>query len=319
MGNLYRLYTMGLQSTERADGTMDVNLNRLAYFAAVVDAGSFTRAAERLGVSKTVVSQQVARLEAEVGMGLLIRTTRRVQPTEAGRMLHARCIMILREADDAFNELSQSNSEPRGLLRITAPNDFGSFVIAPLAAAFTARYPACRVELIVSDTKLDLIESQIDLSIRVGWLEDSSSLARRIETFRQVPVAAPLLLQQFPAEHPDDLSGWPFIANMALREPQTWHFVRQENEMCPLHLEPKVSVNTTPAALAAIRAGGGFSILPDFLIRDDLEAGRLVQLLPDWALPAGGIYIVYPAARFRPAKVTAFVAMLIHTASPLNR
>src|SRR3954465_9877778 len=94
-----------------------INLNRLAYFAAVVDAGSFTRAAERLGVTKTVVSQQVARLEAEVGTNLLVRSTRRVEPTEAGRMLHARCVMILREADNAFSELAQVNAEPRGTLR----------------------------------------------------------------------------------------------------------------------------------------------------------------------------------------------------------
>ena len=117
-----------------------INLNRLAYFAAVVDAASFTRAADRLGITKTVVSQQVARLEQELKTSLLVRTTRRVEPTEAGRLLHARCVMILREAENAFAELAQANAKPMGLLRIAAPNDYGTYTLAPLAAAFSKRF-----------------------------------------------------------------------------------------------------------------------------------------------------------------------------------
>ncbi|MBB4380592.1 DNA-binding transcriptional LysR family regulator [Bradyrhizobium sp. SBR1B] len=145
-----------------------INLNRLAYFAAVVDAGSFTRAAERLGITKTVVSQQVARLEAELKTALLLRTTRRVEPTEAGRLLHARCVMILRTAEDAVDELAQTNAEPMGMLRIAAPNDYGATMIAPLAAKFARKYPACAVELILSDTRTDLLANQIDLSGSAG-------------------------------------------------------------------------------------------------------------------------------------------------------
>src|SRR3954466_10801523 len=184
-----------------------INLNRLAYFAAVVDAASFTRAADRLGITKTVVSQQVARLEQELKTSLLVRTTRRVEPTEAGRLLHARCVMILREADNAFSELAQVNAEPRGTLRITAPNDFGSCIVAPVAAAFTARHAACSVELNLTDVKLDLIQNQIDLAIRVGWLDDSSLQARRIGSFRQLPVALPGLTRQFAAVDPDQLAS----------------------------------------------------------------------------------------------------------------
>ncbi|TWB43783.1 LysR family transcriptional regulator [Nitrospirillum pindoramense] len=288
-----------------------VNLNRLAYFAAVVDTGSFTRAAERLGVTKTVVSQQVARLEAEVGTSLLIRTTRRVEPTEAGRTLHARCVMILREADIAFSELAQSNSIPSGTLRVTAPNDYGCNVVAPLVGRFTARYPTCAVDLIIADAKLDLVQEQIDLSIRVGWLDGSSLQARRIGAFRQVLVAAPALADKVTATDPDALPSWPFIANTALRDPLLWHFSRNDLERRAVPMRAAVSMNVTPAVLAATRAGGGMSILPDYLVADDLKAGSLVRLLPEWDLPAGGIYAVYPPARYRPAKVTAFVAMLI--------
>ncbi|WP_114860318.1 LysR family transcriptional regulator [Azospirillum brasilense] len=286
-----------------------INLNRLAYFAAVVDTGSFTRAAERLGVSKTVVSQQVARLEADVGVGLLTRTTRSVQLTEAGRALHTRCLAILKEADEAFAELSDAALEPRGTLRITAPNDFGSFIVAPVAAAFTRRHPKCRVELVITDAKLDLIGQQFDLAIRVGWLDDTSALARRIDTFRQLAVADPALADRHPSAAPDDLLAWPFIANLSLKDPGLWTFRRGEEERT-LRVQPTVSVNATPAALAAVQAGGGFAVLPEFLVAEEIAAGRLIPLLPGWSLPSGGIHAVYPATRFRPLKVKAFVDML---------
>ncbi|TWA63867.1 DNA-binding transcriptional LysR family regulator [Azospirillum brasilense] len=289
-----------------------INLNRLAYFAAVVDTGSFTRAAERLGVSKTVVSQQVARLEADVGVSLLTRTTRSVQLTEAGQGLHARCLAILREADEAFAELSDAAQEPLGTLRITAPNDFGSFILAPVAAAFTRRHPKCRVELVITDAKLDLIGQRFDLAIRVGWLDDSSALARRLGTFRQIAVAHPAVAERHPVAVPDDLPSWPFIANLSLKDPGLWTFRRGAEERT-LRVQPIMSVNATPAALTAVQAGGGFAVLPEFLVAEEIAAGRLVQLLPDWSLPSGGIHAVYPATRFRPLKVRAFVEMLRDT------
>ena len=121
-----------------------INLNRLAYFAAVVDAGSFTAAAGRLGITKAVVSQQVARLEEEVGTTLLVRTTRKVRPTEAGRVFHARCASILREAEDAFGELSQVATTPTGTLRITAPFDYGISRVVPAITQFADKFPLAK-------------------------------------------------------------------------------------------------------------------------------------------------------------------------------
>jgi len=287
-----------------------INLNRLAYFAAVVDAGSFTRAAERLGITKTVVSQQVARLEAELKTALLLRTTRRVEPTEAGRLLHARCIMILREAENAVDELAQTNAAPMGALRVAAPNDYGASMIAPLAARFARKYPACSVDLILSDTKIDLIANQIDVSIRVGWLNDSNLQARRIASFQQLLVAAPDLAASLNTNKPDELAAAPFIANGALSEPLLWRFTKGDFESRTVRMRQTIAINTTPAVLAAALAGGGLSVLPDFLVAGYLKARRLVHILPSWTLPSGGIHVVYPAARFRPPKVTAFVAML---------
>ncbi len=288
-----------------------INLNRLTYFVAVVDAGSFTHAAERLGITKAVVSQQVARLEEELQTTLLMRTTRRVEPTEAGHLLYARGVMILREAEGAFSEITRSNEEPRGLLRIAAPNDYGAFTLAPVAAAFARRYPACHVDLVLSDMRTDLLAHQIDLSIRVGWLDDSSLHTRRIGTFRQFLVATPERKAELSISGLDNLPGAPFIANGALKEPLVLNLSRGDFERRTIRMTVAISANTTPAVLAATLAGGGLSVLPDFLVTEPISKGKLVRILPDWSLPAGGVHVVYPTARFRPAKVNAFVSMLI--------
>jgi DNA-binding transcriptional LysR family regulator len=288
-----------------------VNLNRLAYFAAVVDTGSFTRAAERLRITKAVVSQQVAQLERETGSTLLVRTTRRVHATEAGRLLYARCALILREAEDAFDELAQAAAEPTGTLRVTAPNDYGIATVVPVVTAYAARYPARRVELMLRDQTVDLLSGEIDLAIRVGWLADSSLQARKIGSFQQLLVGSPALADQIAAAgKPEDLAKLPFIANMALKEPLLWQFSRGALERRAVRMQAAIAIDTTPAVLAAVRAGAALSVLPDFLVGDLLRSGDLVHALPEWGLPSGGIYAAYPAARFRPAKVTAFLAML---------
>jgi DNA-binding transcriptional LysR family regulator len=287
-----------------------INLNRLAYFAAVAETGSFTRAAERLGITKAVVSQQVKRLEADLQTSLLIRTTRRIDLTEAGRLLHGRCVTIFSNAEDAIGEVAQFNAEPRGVLRVTAPNDFGASIVAPAVAKFTQQHPDCRVELLLSDTKMDLIEAHIDLSIRVGWLQDSSNQARRIGSFRQFVVAAPGAVSAKRTKVPADLTDLPFVANASLKDPLLWHFARAGGDESNVRLRQHILTNSTPAALAATLAGGGVSVLPDFLADEHIRSGQLVRLLPDWGLPEGGVYVVLPPARFRPPRVTAFVAML---------
>src|SRR3954470_14296006 len=156
------------------------NLKRLTYFVSVVETGSFTAAAERLGITKAVVSQQVARLEREFRTSLLVRTTRKVQTTEAGRAFYERCAPILRDAESAFDELAEVSAEPSGTLRLTAPFDYGINVVVPAIAAFTQRYPACKVDAVLSDQMVDMASGGIELAIRVGWLADTALQARRI-------------------------------------------------------------------------------------------------------------------------------------------
>jgi DNA-binding transcriptional LysR family regulator len=218
----------------------------------------------------------------------------------------------LRDAEDAFDEIAQATAEPTGTLRITAPNDYGTAMVVPVITAFAARYPACQVEQTLSDHTMDLTSGKIDMAIRVGWLVDSSLQARRIGSFRQFLVGNPTFKDRIiAARDPEDLAAIPFIANMALREPLQWQFSRGELERRAVRMQASIAIDTTPGVLAAVRAGGGLSVLPDFFVADDLTSGRLILALPEWQLPSGGIYTVYPAARFRPRKVTAFVEMLV--------
>ena len=289
-----------------------MNLNRLTYFAAVVDTGSFTRAAERLHITKAVVSQHIAELERETGTTLLIRTTRKVRPTEAGRLLHAHCAIILRQAEDAFNELAHNTTEPSGTLRITAPNDYGVATMIPVVTAYTARYPQCHAELMLRDDSIDLISRDIDMAIRVGWLADSSNQARKIGSFRQLLVGSEASAELISTlKKPEDITALPFVANLALKEPLLWQFSRGDREKRAVRMQATIAIDTTPGVLAAVQTNGGLSVLPDYLVGELVASGQLIHVLPEWSLPSGGIHVVYPAARFRPAKVTAFVAMLI--------
>ncbi|CAM3173820.1 LysR family transcriptional regulator [Paracoccus nototheniae] len=288
-----------------------MNLNRLAHFVAVVDAGSFTRAAERLGITKAVVSQQVAQLERDLKTTLLVRTTRSVKPTEAGRVFHARCVQILRQADDAVAEMTAVQSAPSGTLRLTAPNDYGVAVVVPTVAAFAARFPACKVDLRLDDRTLDLMQGDIDMAIRVGWLIDSGLQARRIGGFRQLLVGDPSRVAALgPITGPADLRDAAFIANLALKKPLSFMFSHPGHPPVEVSFTSAVAIDSTLGVLEATVQGGGLSVLPDYMAQPRIAAGALVRVLPDWSLAAGGIHTVFPQSRYRPAKVAAFLEML---------
>lgn len=292
------------------------NLRRLVYFAAVVETGSFTAAADRLGITKAVVSQQVARLEKEFRTSLLIRTTRKVQATEAGLAFYDRCARILREAEEAFGELAEIAQEPSGTLKLTAPLDYGIGVVVPAIAAFNARYPSCKVDAVLSDQKLDVMSGDVELAIRVGWLTEQNLQARKIGSFQQILIASPKLRSQFKAlKSPQEITRLSFIANTALRNYSDWHFSLNEIEAQHVRVQPSIFLDTTLAVKQAVLEGVGISIVPDYAIADELSTGKLIRLFPEWTLPSGDIYAVFPTARFRPAKVKAFVEILFEIES----
>jgi DNA-binding transcriptional LysR family regulator len=285
----------------------DVNLNRLAVFVALVRAGSFTAAAEHLGMTKAMVSQHLLRLERELGATLLVRSTRRMALTEAGAAFHADCVQLLEQAQAAIERIGDQRSKPAGTLRLTTSTDYGTAVVAPALVEFRRLYPALHVDLVIDDQINDLIAERFDLAIRIGWLRDSSLRATRLGSFRQQVMASPAYL----AEHgtprrPEDLAvhhGW--IAMSALATPLRWTFTRGNSRRI-VRMRQVMQANNAAAIRALVLAGAGVSVLPDYLVQEDIQAGRLQVLLAQYRLQEGGIHAVYPDPQ-PPAKVRAFI------------
>jgi len=291
----------------------DVNLNRLAVFAAVVEAGSLSAAARQLGLAKTMVSTHLQRLEAELGVSLLLRTTRRQSLTQAGEDFYQASRRIVRDAQAAITAAGESNAEPRGTLRVTAPIDYAATVVAPVAVALRRRYPALRIELLGGDRVVDLLAEGIDVAVRAGRLADSGLQATRVGSFGEWLVAAPHFFDNVAVpQTPEAVAPLPFIALSALQQPLAWNFIGTGSvrRRKALRFEASFWANTADAVRSAALAGGGLAVLPDYAVAADVEAGRLLRLLPDWRLPESGIYAVFPAARHPPRKIRAFIDML---------
>ena len=288
-----------------------INLNRLSIFAAVIEAGSLTGAAERLGIAKTMVSTHLQRLEAEVGASLLIRTTRRLHVTEAGQAFYESVRHILNATETAVNALSNDTEGLRGNLRIATPIDYGIDVIAPVLVQLRQRHPALTIELLSHDSVVDLVAEGIDVAIRLGRLADSTHRAIRLGGFVKWLVAAPAFIEThgIPAT-PETASQMDYIAMAALQKPLMVSLENAEGEKRHLRFAAGFIADTAPACRAAALAGGGIAWLTDFTIGDDIAAGRLVRLLPEWASPAFGIHAVFPSTRFTAPKVRAFVDAL---------
>ncbi|MES0885103.1 LysR family transcriptional regulator [Roseibium sp. SCP14] len=288
------------------------NLKRLEYFVAVIEEGSITAAARRLGVSKAVVSKQLQMLEDEVSASLVLRTSRQMNLTEAGRQFYEVASSAVGQAKEAYEAIREANDVPRGVLRITAPVDFGLAYVSGVTAKFTEIYPDVHVELVFSDTKFDLVESQFDISFRTGWLKDSSYLARKLSDFDQLPLCTPAFLERIGGSKDlKALEKLPFVENRALVQPKAWTFERQGEERLISMQNVAVSVDVTLAAKQVILSGTAFSIMPDFVVREELQSGELVSMMQDWSLPRGGVYAVFPPSKHRTAAAREFVNFML--------
>ncbi|KVG34568.1 LysR family transcriptional regulator [Burkholderia ubonensis] len=286
----------------------DVNLNRLAVFVAVVEAGSLTAAAERLGLAKTVVSTHMQRLESEVGANLLVRTTRRLAVTDAGRAFYDACRDIMRATESALDAVSSETGPLRGTLRVSAPIDYGAQVVAPAIVALRDAHPALDVELIANDRLVDLVADNIDVAIRIGRLADSNYRAVQLGEYEKWPVASPAFVARWGLPRdPAALAALPFVMLSTLPRPQTFELERARGGKASVRCTAHVVSNTATACRAIALAGGGFGLLTDFSIADDVAAGRLVRLLPGWRSPPAGIHAIFPSTRLPSPKVRALI------------
>lgn len=283
------------------------NLTAMASFASVVDEGSFSRAAARLGLSKSAVSKQIARLEDRLGTRLLNRTTRRLALTEAGTRLYERSQRIVAEAEAAAAEAGSLQTEPSGLLRVSTGMSFGQDHLAPRLPALLERFPGLSIELMLNDRVVDMVEEGYDVALRIAHLPDSPLIARRLAPVRRVLAAAPSYLERrgvptVPRDLQDhDCLGYTYSSTATawtLNGPDGVHHHR---------FRPRVLINNGNALTALAASGMGVLQMPTFILERYLISGSLVMVLPDYELSPLGLYAVYPPGRPLAAKVRAFI------------
>ncbi len=287
--------------------TLD-SLVELATFAAVVRGGSFTAAAERLGVSKSVVSRRVASLEERLGVRLLNRTTRRQDLTEPGLAVYERSARLLDEAAEAEIAASVHAETPRGLLTVNAPGQLSRSLLVPLLPAFQAKYPEVRVALRASDRFQDVVGAGFDLTLRIGGaLDDASFVARRLSPVRLIVAASPdYLARRGVPRAPRDLVCHDCLRYTLMPAEREWCFdVGGERLVGPV-TGPLAADSGTVLLEGALR-GLGLVAIPDIEVRAELAAGRLVEVLADWPLPPRWLYGIYPHRAGVPPKVTVFL------------
>jgi len=288
----------------------DIDLNAMPVFLALAQERSFTQAAQRLGCTKTKVSLQIKALEARLGIALFRRTTRLVSLTQAGEQLYQHCLPLLQQLELQLMEVQSSEQNLSGTLVISAPEDYAQQILIPALIAFRQLHPGLAFELKSSDQIKDLVKEGIDLSIRVGWLKDSSQKAIALGRFEQWLVASPLYLQHHNApKHPSELAQHNFICFSLLPSALHWDFTNGTEELQVL-MRSHIKAGSTGSVTALLKAGAGLGVLTDYIAKRLIQQGELQQVLPQWQLPSGGIYAVYPPGQFRPARVRLFVEFL---------
>jgi DNA-binding transcriptional LysR family regulator len=283
---------------------METNLNDVRVFTRVVDAGSFTGAAQLLDLPTSTVSRRVARLEEELGVRLLHRTTRRLSLTAPGKLYFERCSRIVEEFADAEREVTQAQATPKGRVRVTAPVDFS--VVSNLASGFLHDFPDVHLELDLTNRRIDLVEEGYDVALRAGILTDSSLVAYKLAESTMTLVASPdYLRERGEPRRINDLTKHDCIVFGKLGPQATWP-LRSKKETVTVTVTGRISVNHLQAAKSAALAGLGIAMIPGAYCGAELRDGTLAAVLPKIGAPAGGMWLVVPNRHMAPA-ARAFV------------
>jgi DNA-binding transcriptional LysR family regulator len=287
------------------------DLEAWAIFAKVAETGSFAAAATDLALSGATVSKAVQRLEARLGEKLIHRTSRRFALTEAGRVLAVRAARILAEGEAVEAEAHAGSAAPRGRVRLAAPMSFGLRHVAPALPEFLAAWPEVSIDLQLDDRRVDLIAGGIDIAIRIAELEDSSLVARRLCPVRRWLVGAPAYFARHgrPA-HPRDLRDHACLGYAYLASGEVWHFTSPDGAQESVAVKGPLSATNAEALTAALEAGCGLALQPDFLAWEAVRDGRVEIALKDWSVRELGLNLVTPPGGPRPARVSVLLEFL---------
>lgn len=282
----------------------------MVLYAAVVRQGSFTRAARELGITKQTASERIAKLEAQLGVRLLERTTRRLRTTDAGASYFERCRAIAAQIEEANREVQQQQTEPSGTLRVSVPVLYGRRFLTAVATQYLARFPKVRVEIILADRRVNLVEEKIDIAIRIGELPDSTLSARKLGEGYVYFVASPRYLAERGVPKPSTIADACFIGT---RPSETWPLFRS-----PTKIAPVLVVNDLEMACEAAIAGVGIARLPGLVCRNAVEEGALEVLFGAAPALLSPVYAVFPSRRHLAAKVRSFLDLLASEIEPMR-
>lgn len=287
-------------------------LTEMEAFATVVDQGGFTDAAKKMGISKSAVSKHVSSLEARLGARLLNRTTRRVSPTEIGLAYYDRARRVLNDAGEADALVTAMQSAPSGTLRVSIATDFGVNHVSPILGDFLHAFPDITVNMVLNNRYVELISEGFDMAIRVGELEDSSLMARKIcETQRRM-IAAPSYFEEYGRpERIDDLNNHKLLHYSNASSGNVWKLTAPSGEQRQVRTAGWLTVNDGQSLLNAAVGGLGIAYLPSFLYAQPMREGRLVDAMPELPVDIQGVYAVYPPGRYIQPKVRSFIDYLV--------
>ncbi len=292
-------------------------LGNMEAFVRVVETGSFSETARRLGSSKSLVSRQIAELENELGARLFQRTTRSLTLTEAGRSYHENAARIIADIEQAKASISQLQSAVRGRLLVNAPVSFGTLHLAAALPDFLALYPEVDVEMTLNDRFVDLVDEGFDLGIRIGILPDSSLVARKLAPVRRAVCGSPAYFATHGTPQvPEDLKAHNCLSYSNLALADEWRFIGANGKPKSIEVKGRIRANNGDILRLAALKSHGLVNLPTFIIGGDLQAGALISVLTDYTPQVAGLFAVHPHSRHLSPKVRAFVDFLAERFGP---
>lgn len=286
-------------------------LLEMTIFVAVVDSNSFVEAADKLNMSKQAISRYIQTLEDRLQVRLLQRTTRKMIVTNEGQTFYWQAKAIINATIEAENTLSLDQASPQGMLRVNVPVSFGILHLAPLWQKFLDKYPQIELDITLSDRIVNLLEEGYDLAVRIGNLENSSLISRKLTTTRMIIAASPTYIDQYGMPmHPNDLKQHKIIMYSHWAKKEQWSF-NKDNTFHSVNLKASVYCNNGDTCRQIMLQGGGISTQPDFIIGQDIQQDKLVEVLPNYKIENFNIYAVYPSRKLLPLRTRCLIDFLV--------